>query len=66
MRIKPVWKGVELHAAHGYLLKQFLQLKVISAAKNSGGSLENRARILLEICKEIKKRMPQLALIWCG
>jgi len=56
------FEGVELHAAHGYLLNQFLSVESNQRSDEFGGSLENRARILLEICKEIKKRMPQLAL----
>lgn len=41
--------GVELHAANGYLVDQFLQTKTNMRTDLYGGSVENRARFLLEI-----------------
>ncbi|MEJ5020960.1 alkene reductase [Ochrobactrum vermis] len=41
--------GVELHAANGYLIDQFLQDKTNKRTDRYGGSVENRARFLLEI-----------------
>ncbi|KAB0551039.1 alkene reductase [Pseudomonas argentinensis] len=41
--------GVEIHAANGYLIDQFLQDSTNQRTDNYGGSLENRARLLLEI-----------------
>ncbi len=41
--------GVELHAANGYLIDQFLQDKTNHRTDRYGGSVENRARFLLEI-----------------
>ena len=41
--------GVELHAANGYLIDQFLQSKTNLRDDNYGGSVENRARLLLEV-----------------
>ncbi|MCF7784705.1 MAG: alkene reductase [Prosthecobacter sp.] len=41
--------GVEIHGANGYLLDQFLQSKTNHRADNYGGSLENRARLMLEV-----------------
>ncbi|WNW11652.1 alkene reductase [Pseudomonas sp. DTU_2021_1001937_2_SI_NGA_ILE_001] len=41
--------GVEIHAANGYLLDQFLQTKTNQRTDRYGGSLENRARLLLEV-----------------
>ena len=41
--------GVELHAANGYLIDQFLQSKTNLREDEYGGSVENRARFLLEV-----------------
>ncbi|WP_207460061.1 alkene reductase [Azospirillum sp. SYSU D00513] len=41
--------GVEIHAANGYLLDQFLQDGTNRREDRYGGSLENRARLLLEV-----------------
>jgi NADPH2 dehydrogenase len=41
--------GVEIHGANGYLLDQFLQDSTNQRADGYGGSLENRARLMLEV-----------------
>ncbi len=41
--------GVEIHGANGYLLDQFLQDSSNKRSDRYGGSLENRARLLLEV-----------------
>lgn len=47
--------GVELHAAHGYLIQQFLSPNTNHRTDEYGGSLENRMRFLLEIIRGIRK-----------
>jgi 2,4-dienoyl-CoA reductase-like NADH-dependent reductase (Old Yellow Enzyme family) len=46
--------GVELHGAHGYILTQFLSPADNRRDDRYGGSLENRARILLEIIDGVR------------
>lgn len=41
--------GVEIHGANGYLLDQFLQTKTNHRTDDYGGSVENRARLMLEV-----------------
>ncbi len=46
--------GVEVHAAHGYLLSQFLSPLSNQRTDRWGGSLENRARMLLDVVRAIR------------
>jgi 2,4-dienoyl-CoA reductase-like NADH-dependent reductase (Old Yellow Enzyme family) len=46
--------GVEVHAAHGYLLSQFLSPLVNKRRDRWGGPLENRARFLLDVIGSIR------------
>ena len=50
------YTGVELHAAHGYLLCQFLSPQYNQRTDEYGGSLENRARMLFAIIDGIRQR----------
>lgn len=46
---KAGFDGVEIHGANGYLLDQFLQDSTNRRTDQYGGSLENRARLMLEV-----------------
>jgi NADPH2 dehydrogenase len=45
--------GVEIHAANGYLPDQFLQTNTNNRTDSYGGSVENRARFVLEITESV-------------
>ena len=49
---------VELHAAHGYLLHQFLSPLSNRRSDGYGGSLENRMRLVLEVFDAVKAALP--------
>jgi len=49
--------GVQIHGAHGYLISQFLSPLVNHRKDKWGGSLENRARFVLEIYRNIRKKV---------
>lgn len=46
--------GVEIHAAHGFLLSQFLSPLFNKRSDNYGGSLQNRMRLLLEVIAAVR------------
>ena len=50
---------LEIHAAHGYLLHEFLSPLTNERTDEYGGSFENRTRMLLEVIAAVRAVMPQ-------
>jgi 2,4-dienoyl-CoA reductase-like NADH-dependent reductase (Old Yellow Enzyme family) len=50
---------LEIHAAHGYLLDEFLSPLSNKRTDEYGGSLENRSRLLIEIAQEVRAIWPE-------
>jgi 2,4-dienoyl-CoA reductase-like NADH-dependent reductase (Old Yellow Enzyme family) len=58
LRVKKAgFDGVEMHAAHGYLLSQFLCPHYNKRTDEYGGSIENRGKIIFEVYEEIRKKV---------
>lgn len=52
------FKVLEIHAAHGYLLHQFLSPLSNERGDEYGGSFENRIRLLIEVVEAVQKVWP--------
>jgi 2,4-dienoyl-CoA reductase-like NADH-dependent reductase (Old Yellow Enzyme family)/thioredoxin reductase len=57
--------GVEIHGAHCYLICQFLSPLSNHRQDAYGGSIENRARFLLEVIAAIRKKVGREYPVWC-
>jgi 2,4-dienoyl-CoA reductase-like NADH-dependent reductase (Old Yellow Enzyme family) len=53
------FKVIEIHAAHGYLLHEFLSPLSNVRTDEYGGSLENRMRLLLQVTERLRQIIPQ-------
>ncbi len=56
--------GVEIHGGHGYIISGFLSPALNQRDDDYGGSLENRARLLLEIIAAIRARVGRDFPVW--
>lgn len=56
--------GVQIHAAHGYLISEFLSPYFNHRTDEYGGNLENRSRFLMEICEAIRNCVGDDFPIW--
>lgn len=56
--VKAGFDGIELHAANGYLLDQFLTPYLNLRTDSYGGDVQNRARIIAEISERIRSTVP--------
>ena len=69
LAIKSNFDAIQIHAAHGYLISQFLSPVSNKRKDKYGGSIENRARFLIEIYEKIRnitgKDFPILIKINC-
>jgi 2,4-dienoyl-CoA reductase-like NADH-dependent reductase (Old Yellow Enzyme family)/thioredoxin reductase len=57
--------GVEIHAAHGYLLSSFLSPVTNQRTDGYGGTLQNRARLTLEVVAAVRKAVGPDFPVWC-
>ncbi len=55
--VKAGFDGIQIHAAHGYLLSQFLSPAFNHRQDSYGGNIENRAKILLEVLDSIRSKV---------
>ena len=52
------FRVVEIHAAHGYLLHEFLSPVTNRRSPPYGGTLEDRARVVLEVARAVREALP--------
>jgi len=52
------FKVLEIHGAHGYLIDEFISPLCNKRTDQYGGSLDNRLRLLVEICQGVRKVWP--------
>ena len=62
---KAGFDGVEIHAAHGYLIDQFISRSSNKRRDLYGGGLSNRARLLIEVITAIRKAVGTRYPVWC-
>ncbi|MBD0336429.1 MAG: NADH:flavin oxidoreductase/NADH oxidase [Cyanobacteria bacterium Co-bin13] len=55
---------IEIHAAHGYLLHEFLSPLSNQRSDAYGGSFDNRIRLLIEVVQGVRKTLPESCPLW--
>ena len=57
--VRAGFRVIELHAAHGYLLHEFLSPLSNHRTDHYGGSLENRMRLVLQVAQQLRQAIPE-------
>ncbi|WP_372809639.1 FAD-dependent oxidoreductase [Litorivivens sp.] len=57
--------GLEIHGGHGYIISEFLSPLTNQRDDEYGGSLENRARLLLEVIEAVRTEVGREFPVWC-
>ena len=57
--VEATFSLIEIHAAHGYLIHEFLSPLSNKRTDQYGGSLENRMRLMLEITRAVRAEIPE-------
>ena len=62
--VRAGFQVIEIHAAHGYLLHEFLSPLANQRTDDYGGSLENRLRLLLRVARSLRDKTPSGLPLW--
>ena len=62
--VRAGFDGIELHAGHGYLLDEFITPSLNTRSDGWGGSVENRARLLIEVIRAMRVRLGREFPLW--
>ncbi|MFK7730126.1 MAG: NAD(P)/FAD-dependent oxidoreductase [Pseudomonadales bacterium] len=57
--------AIEIHGGHGYIISEFLSPRTNNRDDEYGGSLENRARLLVRIIRGIREAVGNDMALWC-
>jgi 2,4-dienoyl-CoA reductase-like NADH-dependent reductase (Old Yellow Enzyme family) len=63
LAVEAGFAGVQVHAAHGYLLSSFLDTKLNQRTDGYGGDIEGRSRLLIEVVSQLKETLPDGAAV---
>lgn len=57
--------GVEIHGGHGYIISEFLSPLTNQRTDEYGGSVQNRARLLIEVLRAVREAVGRDFAVWC-